>query len=98
MGVLKTLKDFETNLYYAGNDIMEHPNKYVLKDLRQVAREWIEYYRKEINILEERDKEYEAEDIIADRPPCARPDISNEVAIMRGGIAVLKHFFNLEDD
>lgn len=91
---LKTLKDIDALVHLGSVDVEPHYRK---DDLRDTAREWIKHYRKEIIILERQDKEYEAEDIIAGRPSQGRPDITREVMSMRGAIAVLKHFFNLDD-
>jgi len=67
-------------------------------DLQDAAREWISFYREKIKHYEHLSKEYEAEDLLEDRPACARPDFTKEIMTYRGLIAGFKHFFNLEDE
>ena len=96
---LVTLKDLQGQLSNKdGSEDVKFMSPFVFTlDLRSAAREWVNKWRNEIKEIEQRNKEWESEDILADRPACAIPDFSEEIQTYLGSIAAFKHFFNLEE-
>ena len=94
---LKTLKDIKEWIDVSSDNCCCDNANRLYDDLRSAAREWVNKWRNEIKEIEQRNKEWEAEDILADRPACAIPDFSEEIQTYLGSIAAFKHFFNLEE-